>query len=234
MRRTDRLFELIQIIRDGRVYRAADLARRLEVSERTIYRDLDTLVASGVHIEGERGVGYMLRSPVTLPPLMFDARELEALELADVLMAGFADEPRIAALKSVLAKIRAVLPDGLQQADPARPWDAPMAGHRASLTMLEPLRQAVIAHHVMQIEYESLSGGLTQRKIRPLNLECWGAVWTCTSWCELRDGFRVFRVDRVRHCSETGDRFELEPGKTLDDYLAQMHGAVEPCPKMTP
>jgi len=233
MRRTDRLFELIQIIRDGRVYRAADLAQRLEVSERTIYRDLDTLVASGVHIEGERGVGYMLRSPVTLPPLMFDAQELEALELADVLMSGFADEPRIAALKSVLAKIRAVLPDGLR-AEPVRPWDAPVTGPPRALTMLEPLRQAVTARHILRIEYESLSGRMTQRDIRPLNLECWGAVWTCTSWCELRNDFRVFRVDRVRTCSETGDRFELEPGKTLDDYLAQMHGAVESCPKTTP
>ena len=221
MRRTDRLFELIQIIRDGRVHRAADLARELEVSERTIYRDIDTLVASGVGLEGERGVGYMLRSPVTLPPLSFDAGELEALNLAQTLVNGFGDEARARALAGLVAKIEAVLPEAGEVAVNT-PWIAPRTRSNAALSALEPLRRAIVERQVVNIDYRALSGRCSRRAIRPLSLECWGPVWTCTGWCEMREEFRVFRVDRIGRVDDLERRFAPEPGRRLADFYERL------------
>ncbi len=225
MRRTDRLFELIQIIRDGRVHRAADLARRLEVSERTIYRDIETLFASGIDLEGERGVGYMLRSPVTLPPLSFNAQELEALRLAEVLVAGFADTPSATALQSLIGKVQAALPNaGLS--DSSGPWSAPRSTKARDLDALEPLRHAIVESCVTTIQYETLGGTQSDRSIWPLSLECWGPVWTCTSWCERREDFRVFRVDRIRGIEISPRQFQPIPGRRLEDFLAQARAGL--------
>lgn len=223
MRRTDRLFELIQIIRDGRVHRAADLAGRLEVSERTIYRDIDTLISSGVDLQGERGVGFMLRSPVTLPPLSFNAQELQALQLAEILVAGFADTPSAAALHSLIAKVQAALPKA-QLEGRSGPWSAHRKAELSDLSALEPLRRAVIEQRIVSIQYRALGGAWSERRVRPLNLECWGPVWTCTCWCELRGDFRVFRIDRIEAIDVTDTRFEDEPGRTLEDFVAVGRG----------
>lgn len=111
MRRTDRLFEIVQILRDGKLHRAQDIARRLEVSVRTIYRDMDTLIASGVPVEGERGVGYMARAAITLPPLTLTGEELEALNLGVAIVAEAADAELKAAAARLADKIDAVLPE---------------------------------------------------------------------------------------------------------------------------
>ena len=223
MRRTDRLFELIQILRDGRLHRGKDLAERLEISLRTLYRDMDTLIASGIPVEGERGLGYMMTAPITLPPLNLTLTELEALHLGLAVVSKAADEELQRAAKSLSDKVDAVLPE--DRAAPATGWGFavyPFAEAARGFVHMAPLRAAIRSRRKIDITYSSPDQPETRRRVRPLQMEYWGRVWTLTSWCELRNDFRVFRVDRIRTLDVSFDTFEEEPGKTLGDYLAQM------------
>ena len=221
MRRTDRLFELIQILRDGRLHRAADMAERLEVSVRTIYRDMDTLVASGIPVEGERGVGYMMTAPVTLPPLNLTMAELEALHLGMAVVAEAADDDLRKAARSLSAKIDAVLPE--DRAAPPHGWGFavyPFANAAAGFAHMPPIRAAIRSRQKLRLTYRALDDTPTRRTVRPLQLEYWGRVWTLTAWCELREAFRVFRVDRIAAIDILPELFVDEPGRTLADYMA--------------
>jgi predicted DNA-binding transcriptional regulator YafY len=223
MRRTDRLFELIQILRDGRLHRGKDLAERLEISLRTLYRDMDTLIASGIPVEGERGLGYMMTAPITLPPLNLTLTELEALHLGLAVVSKAADEELQRAAKSLSDKVDAVLPE--DRAAPATGWGFavyPFAEAARGFVHMAPLRAAIRSRRKIDITYNTPDQPETRRRVRPLQMEYWGRVWTLTSWCELRNDFRVFRVDRIRTLDVSFDTFEEEPGKTLGDYLAQM------------
>lgn len=223
MRRTDRLFELIQILRDGRLHRGKDLAERLEISLRTLYRDMDTLIASGIPVEGERGLGYMMTAPITLPPLNLTLTELEALHLGLAVVSKAADEELQRAAKSLSDKVDAVLPE--DRAAPATGWGFavyPFAEAARGFVHMAPLRAAIRSRRKIDITYSTPDQPETRRRVRPLQMEYWGRVWTLTSWCELRNDFRVFRVDRIRTLDVSFDTFEEEPGKTLGDYLAQM------------
>lgn len=223
MRRTDRLFELIQILRDGRLHKGADLAERLEVSLRTIYRDMDTLIASGIPVEGERGLGYMMTAPITLPPLNLSLTELEALHLGLAVVNKAADEELQRAAKALSDKIDAVLPE--DRAAPASGWGFavyPFAEAARGFVHMAPLRAAIRSRRKVKITYAAPDKNESERIIRPLQMEYWGRVWTLTSWCELRDDFRVFRVDRIQTLDVAFDNFEEEPGKTLADYLERM------------
>ena len=120
MRRTDRLFELIQLLRDGRLHRGRDLAERLGVSLRTLYRDMDTIIASGIPVEGERGLGYMMTAPITLPPLNLTLTELEALHLGLSVVSKAADEELQRAAQTLSDKVDAVLPE--DRSAPANGW----------------------------------------------------------------------------------------------------------------
>jgi predicted DNA-binding transcriptional regulator YafY len=221
LRRTDRLFELIQILRDGRLHRAADMAERLEVSVRTIYRDMDTLVASGIPVEGERGLGYMMTAPVTLPPLNLTMAELEALHLGMAVVAEAADDDLRKAARSLSAKIDAVLPE--DRAAPPQGWGfavCPFADAAAGFAHMPPIRAAIRSRQKLRLTYRALDDTPTRRTVRPLQLEYWGRVWTLTAWCELREAFRVFRVDRIAAIDILPELFVDEPGRTLADYIA--------------
>ena len=223
MRRTDRLFELIQILRDGRLHRGQDLAERLGVSLRTLYRDMDTLVASGIPVEGERGLGYMMTAPITLPPLNLTLAELEALHLGLSVVEKAADEDMRRAAETLSRKIDAVLPE--DRTAPANGWGFavyPFAEAARGFVHMAPLRAAIRTRRKADITYLSLDGEETSRRIRPLQMEYWGRVWTLTAWCELREAFRVFRVDRIQTLDISDESFEEEPGKTLGDYLVQV------------
>jgi len=223
LRRTDRLFELILILRDGRLHKGADLAERLEVSLRTLYRDMETLVASGIPVEGERGLGYMMTAPITLPPLNLSLTELEALHLGLAVVNKAADEELQRAAKSLSDKIDAVLPE--DRAAPASGWGFavyPFAEAARGFVHMAPLRAAIRSRRKVKITYSAPEKEETMRIIRPLQMEYWGRVWTLTSWCEWRNGFRVFRVDRIRTLDVQFESFQEEPGKTLSDYLEQM------------
>jgi predicted DNA-binding transcriptional regulator YafY len=219
MRRTDRLFDIIQILRDGKLHRAQDIADRLEVSVRTIYRDMDTLVASGVPVEGERGVGYMLREAITLPPLTLTVAELEALNLGMAIVGEAADPDLKAAALSLADKVDAVLPTQVvAEADAWKFAVYPFADAARGFTHMPTLRAAIRARQKLRLTYTSKDDAVTTRVVRPLHMEYWGRVWTLTAWCELREDHRVFRVDLIRTAEALPELFVDEPGKTLADF----------------
>jgi predicted DNA-binding transcriptional regulator YafY len=224
VRRTDRLFEIIQIISDGRLHLARDIAEALEVSVRTVYRDIETLVATGVPVEGERGVGYLLREPIHLPPLTLTAEELEALHFGMAVAAEAAEPALQKAAASLLAKIDRALPAS-RRANPHEwgfavyPLETAAGGH----PYLPALRRAIRGKRKLRLLYRKLRDGAAEpREVRPLQLEFWGWAWTLTAWCELRDDFRVFRVDRMEGAELLPATFTDEPGRSLADYLRLM------------
>ncbi len=219
MRRTDRLFEIIQLFRGGRLLLARDIAQKLEVSQRTIYRDMDTLVASGVPIEGERGVGYILRTPIFLPPLMLNSIELEALHLGMEIVRKSKDEELADAAGQLLIKVDAVLPDQQRQRSHLQGISVFNFESHEQFRHLALLRQAVTQNRILEIEYCRLDEVFSQRRVLPLQVEYWGNTWTCTAWCQKRDNFRVFRVDRIQTCRDTGAVFVSKSGQTYGDYL---------------
>jgi predicted DNA-binding transcriptional regulator YafY len=232
MRRADRLFQIVQIIRGRRLTTAAQLAQRLEVSERTVYRDVADLQHQGVPIEGEAGVGYRLGKGFDLPPLMFSADEARAL-VASVRMAQVWQDPALAQASQVaLGKILSVLPPAARAAAQSMAVYAPPLGlDPAVQAVLQTLREAAQARHKVRVDYQDASGSLTQRTLRPLGCFYWGKVWTLAAWCETRQDFRSFRLDRIAQVELLQDakrHFVDEAGKTLADYLrgAAPAGAV--------
>lgn len=222
MRRTDRLFDLIQILRDGRLHTARDMAEQLEVSTRTLWRDMATLIASGLPVEGERGVGYILREPITLPPLTLTDEETEALAVAMRLLAVGADPSLAGAAASLAAKISAVLPESRRaHADPPV-WIFPGEEALAAAAHLPILRRAIRLHEVVDIAYVDESGRESRRAVRPLVLEFWGRVWTLAAWCEGRSDFRSFRVDRMSDVVLTGRIALPEVGRDLAAWRAKI------------
>lgn len=222
MRRTDRLIELIQILRDGRLHRADDMARELAVSVRTLYRDMATLEASGIPVTGEPGLGYQMRAPITLPPLNLSLVELEALHLGMAVVGEAGDSELSEAARSLSAKIDAVLPE--DRSAPPTGWGFavyPFADAAAGFQFMPTLRAAIRSRQKLAIDYVDLDNTKTTRTIRPLKLEYWGRVWTVTAWCELSEDFHIFRVDRIDRCEILPGLFVEEQGKTLADYRAR-------------
>ena len=220
MRRQDRLFKIIQVLRDGKLHRAQDIAAALNVSVRTIYRDMDTLVASGIPVTGERGVGYRITDAITLPPLTLTVPELEALNLGLAIVAEVADADLRAAGLSLAEKIDTVLPTQVvAEADAWKFAVYPFADALRGATHMPTLRAAIKARQKLRIVYTSTSGMVTTRTIRPLHMEYWGRVWSLTAWCEMREAFRVFRVDLIETAEALPELFTDEPGKMLTDYL---------------
>jgi len=220
MRRADRLFEIIQILRRRKLARAQDLAEKLEVSERTVYRDIRDLMASGVPIEGEAGVGYIMRGGYDLPPIMFDEQEIEALVLGVRIVESWADPALAEAAGNVIAKVEAVIPERLRRHMAETALLAP-ADHITEPIAVDPslLRVAVRRHQKIHFRYRDADEQPTARNVRPLALAFFGPVWLLASWCELRQGFRSFRLDRMSELSLTEETFRLEPGKTIDDFI---------------
>jgi predicted DNA-binding transcriptional regulator YafY len=223
MRRADRLFQIVQLIRGRRLTTAAFLARRLEVSERTVYRDVADLQHQGVPIEGEAGLGYRLGRGFELPPLMFTPDEARAL-VASVRMAQVWQDPALAQASQVaLGKILSILPTAARVAAQSMAIYAPPLGLEPSVQAhLQALREAAQIQQRVELQYRDATGALSQRTLRPLGCFYWGAVWTLAAWCEKRQDFRSFRLDRIaqltaQHGPEAS--FKDEAGKTLADYL---------------
>jgi len=223
MRRADRLFEIVQILRGKRLRTAQAIADQLEVSVRTIYRDIDALIATGVPIEGERGVGYIIRTHFVLPPLQFSPEELQALVLGARFVRAWADSALIHAAEEALVKIDAVLPAETQ----GQIWRRDLAVHTNVMTpayrrTLADLRQALNRQRKIDLVYYDAKGDATARCVRPLSLDAWGHAWTLTAWCELREDFRAFRLDRIESLQVLEQGFRAEPGKTLGDFFARL------------
>lgn len=220
MRRADRLFEIIQLLRGGRLLTARTIADRLEVSERTVYRDIVDLKANGVPIDGEAGVGYILREGYHLPPLMFTPDEVAALAASIKLASPLLGVDIAAAANEALIKIDAVLPEQ------TRPVLAQNIIHVHASALPKPERQkidllerATRTRLKLQMTYVRLDGVETKRTVWPLGLWHWDRGWTFGAWCELRGDFRHFRVDHVHELNEDGSHFPVEKGKTLTDLF---------------
>lgn len=221
MRRADRLFQIVQLLRRGRATTAAQIAAELEVSERTIYRDVQDLVCSGVPIQGEAGVGYALPAHFDLPPLMFDAQEIAALVLGARMVESWSDRALAESAKSALRKVRHVLPERLAAKLEKNRLYAPEPQLREEEQQRMALvRRALDENRVLQAEYVDETGARSERVLRPLGLFFWGKSWTLAAWCELRAGFRSFRLDRMRELALLERRFESAPGQTLEDFFA--------------
>ena len=221
MRRADRLFQVIQLLRRRNVVTAAWLASELEVSERTVYRDVRDLVMSGVPIEGEAGVGYMLRRGFDLPPLMFTDAEIEAMVLGARIVTSWGDAALAKAAGEALARVESVLPDRLRsRLNETRLFAPGFHVPRAIIERLPQLRTAMESRRKVRLGYTSADGTETVRVVRPIGLFFWGYGWSLAAWCELRTAFRSFRLDRIRALEVLDERFHDEPGRTLDDFMA--------------
>lgn len=198
MRRADRLFQIVLLLDRGRAVTARELADALQVSERTVYRDIADLSRSGVPISGEAGVGYLMRPGYRLPPLMFDPDELAALALGSRMVQSWADPALGRAAERALLRIESVLPKALRH-DPAR--DALLVpGFHVPAAMRTPmteLREAIAAHRKLRLAYTRADGAASERIVHPVGLVFWGETWTLGAWCELRGDFRSFRLDRI-------------------------------------
>jgi predicted DNA-binding transcriptional regulator YafY len=227
MRRADRLFQIIQLLRrKRRAITARWLAEQLEVSERTIYRDVRDLVSTGTPIEGEAGVGYQLRRDYDLPPLMFDAEEIQALVLGARIVRGHADDRLARAADQVLSKVETVLPKRLRPLlKESKLFAIRFGDDRKEISeTLAAVRTAATTKNKLRLGYEKEDGEASSRIVRPLGIFFWGRRWTLTAWCELRVDFRTFRLDRMKDFDVLEETFLDEEGKTLRDYLKRVGG----------
>jgi predicted DNA-binding transcriptional regulator YafY len=222
VRRAERLFQIVHFLRGRRIATARQLANALKVSERTIYRDVQDLMTSGVPIEGEAGVGYCLRKGFDMPPVMLECDEIEALTVGARMVEAWTTPAMAKAAVSAHAKIVAVLPearrraaDALRVAVPAM-HIAPQLGERLALA-----QQAVAEARVLEFAYlhaKPADPPVTARRVRPLCLYFWGGSWTLAAWCEGRRAFRSFHLDRIIRCRITDDKIPFKAGTTLADY----------------
>lgn len=228
MRRADRLFQIVHFLRVRRLTTAHWLAERLAVSERTIYRDIQDLSLSGVPVEGEAGVGYVLRQGYQVPPLMFTPGEIEALVVGARMVRAWAGSGLAREAEEALQKIEAVLPERLKKELEAPRMFAPdfhtdqMLGGR-----LDALREAAREKQIVHMQYTRADGEHSERDVRPLGLFFWGHVWSMAGWCELRGDFRNFRIDRIRQMEVTARRFEETPEISLAALLAMYRREAE-------
>ncbi|MEN9503660.1 MAG: hypothetical protein RI964_2945 [Pseudomonadota bacterium] len=223
MRRADRLFQLVQILRNKRLVTARELAERLAVSERTIYRDIQDLSLSGVPVEGEAGVGYHLRYSLDIPPLMFTAAEIEALVVGARMLKAWGGAELGSSAQSVLDKVQAVIPAELHRHLEESRLFAMRFGTRQDLEFtLDICRHAIAQHRYLRLDYQRADTECSVREVKPLGLYFWGNVWTLTAWCELRHDFRTFRLDRIRWLETLEHTFEDMAGQRLSDFIALM------------
>lgn len=221
MRRADRLFQLVQILRNKRLVTARELAERLEVSERTIYRDMQDLSLSGVPLEGEAGVGYRLRYSLDIPPLMFSSTEIEALVLGARMLRAWGGTELGRSADSVLDKIYAAIPEELRHHLTNNHLFVLRFGERLDISKtLDIARNAIDQHRYVKLYYQRQDGEASQRVVKPLGLFFWGQTWTLASWCELRHEFRSFRLDRMQDIQVQAECYTDVAGQTLQDYFA--------------
>ncbi|WP_417594912.1 helix-turn-helix transcriptional regulator [Parasphingorhabdus sp.] len=222
MRRADRLFQIVQFLRGGRLVTAASLAERLEVSERTIYRDIADLQSTGVPIDGEAGIGYIMRSGFDLPPLMFSRDEIVALVTGARMVKAWGGTAMMAAAEEALVKIEAVLPETERSRVGGTKIFSPSIGLAGQAReLIDRCEQAIDAREIVAMEYSDEDGSTTNRTVQPLGLWFWGKVWTLVGWCELRNDFRAFRLDRIARFAPTGKLYKPDPKRSLEEFSRQ-------------
>ncbi len=230
MRRADRLFLIVHALRGRRsALPARALAESLQVSLRTVYRDIADLQLSGVPIEGEAGVGYVLRKGADIPPLMFNADELEALVVGTRFVRAFGGARLGLNASAALLKIEAALPPELRErASRIRIYAPALSGRFERSGIIERLHEAIERREVLRFDYLDQQQAATERQVEPLCLAFWGGSWTLGAWCRMRQAFRSFRPDRMGVVDGTGERFEDSRERGLDAYMRAMD-ATDPC-----
>lgn len=222
MRRADRLFRIINLLRGHRhAVTARQLSEALEVSERTIYRDIQTLSLSNVPIDGEAGVGYRLSHHYDLPPLMFETSEVEALLFGAKMVQTWSDRQLASSANSAMQKILAILPKEIHVSEDDVQSFVPVIDPRYK-AFSEEIRSAIRKKQILEIDYQREDKEFSNRRIQPLGLVFWGRVWTVIAWCELRNAYRMFRLDRIINLAETTEQFTLSAEKNIDHCLQQM------------
>lgn len=224
MIRAERLNDIVHYLRRmHQAVTAETLAKTFEVSPRTIYRDIQSLIDTGVPINGEAGVGYVIDKHYHLPPIMFDADEIEAIALGIGMVSNWTDQAFANKAQSAFKKIQATLPPLLLHelhqistfSEPSHykiPWEV-------SFT---EVRECIRRKHKIQFNYLDLQDRTTQRTIWPLALVSFSPVWLLAGWCELRQTFRNFRLDRISGLEALKQSFPNERDKNLKAYLAQV------------
>ena len=223
MRRADRLIKIVHYLRRMRqAVTARQIADHFEICQRTVYRDIQDLMNSGVPIYGEAGVGYIIDKQYHLPPVMFDFDELEAISLGIKMVQTWTDERFSQVAESALEKIQAVLPESRLN-DMRQLTSHSEASHSRMPceVSFSEVRECIRSRRKIEFHYTDLSEKTSNRTIRPLSLVFYGPVWLVIGWCELREDFRNFRLDRMAELVIPGATFKDEKGKTLKAYLAQ-------------
>jgi predicted DNA-binding transcriptional regulator YafY len=224
MRRAERLNDIVHHLRRMHQAVTADtLAETFEVSPRTIYRDIQSLIDSGVPINGEAGVGYVIDKRYHLPPIMFDADELEAIALGIGMVGNWTDEPFAVKAQSAFKKIQATLPAPLiHELHQISTFSAPSHYKIPWEVSFTQIRECIRRKNKVQFSYLDLQQQTTQRTIWPLALISFGPIWLVAGWCELRQSFRNFRLDRISEFVSLDSRYTNEKDKNLQAYLAQI------------
>jgi predicted DNA-binding transcriptional regulator YafY len=234
MSRSTRLLLLLQALRGRRhPTTAANLAGELEVSERTIYRDVATLVAQGAPVEGEAGVGYVLRPGFFLPPLMLDEDEIEAVLLGLRYVDQRGDAVLTKAASSALAKIGSVLSPEAQQAMavPLAMPGPPVDTFPKNAVPLAVFRDAIRAQKRLDLDYRDVTGRSSRRVVWPIQLGFMDNARVLSAWCELRQDFRMFRTDRVV-AAAAGERYPERRSELLRRF--HVHLKVDETRRITP
>ena len=223
MRRGDRLFQIVQLLRTHKSITAAQMALRLEVSERTIYRDMQDLSLASVPVISQTGIGYSIDPSYSLPPITFNESELEALLLGARMVQSWSDRKMAAEATRVIEKIECVLPENLKSSLKSQDIMVPAFHIFSDVAELLPgIRDAIKRQYKLHLYYKRADGEFSKRIIWPLGLFFWGKVWTMVAWCEKRKGYRQFRIDRIEQYKVLDSVFETEAFQTLDYYLLQV------------
>jgi predicted DNA-binding transcriptional regulator YafY len=220
MQKSERLFRLVLLLRRGRVTTARELADTLEVSERTIYRDVQSLTLSGIPVEGEAGVGYILRHKLDLPPLMFSSEEAIALALGARMVMAWGDSDLEKAAVRVLEKVDAVAPPEVKTNLQDTAIEVPNFHiNPTTKATLGKVRKALTERRKLRLHYVRVDGTESRRTVRPLGLFYWGSTWALGAWCEMRQGFRNFRIDRISEVRALNRSFEIDASVSLEEYM---------------
>lgn len=227
MDKTERLFAIMDSLRQHRrPITAAALAEEQGVSVRTLYRDVQTLIGLGAPIEGEAGIGYILKHGFFLPPLMFSAEELEALVLGGRWVQAQPDAGLADAARNALAKIATASPEDLRdRMSDTGLWPVLVQGQREPLPLLGVVREAMRTEKAVHIAYEDENGSPSERDIEPVQIAYYEGKQIIASWCCLRQDFRSFRSDRIVAIELTGTRYHQRRAQLARDWLTLWEAA---------
>ncbi|MBV1900314.1 MAG: YafY family transcriptional regulator [Kordiimonadaceae bacterium] len=225
MRRSDRLFQIVNYLQGRRIaVTASDIAHEFDVSVRTVYRDIQDLILTGVPISGEAGVGYLMARNHCLPPMTLEVGELETLMLGAAMVNSWTDATMAKSARSLVNKLKSVLSDKDRDIFAGTALFAPYSTMQIPWTVdFSAMRTAIRDKRKVKLNYADEKGDLTNRTIRPLSLSFFGPTWLLLGWCELRKDHRHFRLDRIQEAETLEDVFIDTPETSLRHYL-QRHG----------